>query len=376
MTTISALPVIATQRVASEWLGQSPEKKSAHAPEAGLRPDVSEALADDILKRLLRQELQASSNALAVRTAASRLGSNLDDPAAEHSMKIRLTQMLVEQLASGKLSGQLTRNAAQSGLDFLSARCQVLAPEHRDHLIKDLVPVLVDRMAAALSRSGIDNPIGARSSFDDILDGLQGLIGIIKEEYLDVYARMVEAYAQLFAELNEEVIGKLHLWLNVVGDKGAVQIDARAIRQALDDLITQYSLPNPDAVLFPVPGEDGSVAGSSREDAMKWLVAMGLPVSCLKRLPDGSYCVVLDLSPLREMKEGVPSGANPELLPARFQAWQAAWNAQIQELESALQKHTQKYSNANSIHDNVQKVISSTLSALFEMLKAFSASLG
>ena len=376
MMITSVLPVIATQRVASEGSHSPPETNSPHAHEVGSGPDVSEALADDIFKRLLKQEHQASSNALALRTAASRLASNFDDPAAGPVLKTRLAQALAEQLASGKLAGQLTRNAVQSGLDFLRARGQELAPEQRDHLIKDLVPVLAERVAAALSRSGIENPIGARSSFDDILDGLQGLIGIIKEEYLDVYARMVEAYAQLFAELNEEVIGKLHQWLNVVGDKGAVQIDVRAIREALDELITKYSLPNPDAVLFPVPGEDGSVTGSSRDDAMKWLVAMGLPASCLKRLPDGSYCVVVDLSPLREMKEGLPSGDNPELLPARFQAWQAAWNAQIQELESALQKHTQKYSNANSIHDNVQKVISSTLSALFEMLKAFSASLG
>lgn len=376
MTITSVLPVIATQRVASEGSHSPAEKNSPHAHEVGPGPDVSEALADDIFKRLLKQEHQASSNALALCTAASRLASNFDDPAAGPVLKTRLAQALAEQLASGKLAGQLTRNAVQSGLDFLRTRGQELGPDNRDHSIKDLVPVLGERMAAALSRSGVENPIGARSSFDDILDGLQGLIGIIKEEYLDVYARMVEAYAQLFAELNEEVIGKLHQWLTVVGDKGAVQINARAIREALDELITQYSLPNPDAVLFPVPGEDGGVTGSSREDAMKWLVAMGLPVSCLKRLPDGSYCVVMDLSPLREMKAGLPSGDNPELLPARFQAWQAAWNAQIQELESALQKHTQKYSNANSIHDNVQKVISSTLSALFEMLKAFSASLG
>lgn len=376
MTTISAVPVSATLRLASEWRDSPPEANFPPAHEVGPGPDVSEALAEDIFKRLLKQERQASSNALALHTAASRLVSNIDDPAAGPLLKTRLTQVLAEQLASGKLSGQLTRNAVQSGLDFLRARGQALAPENRDHLIKDLVPVLVDRMAAALSRSGIENPIGVRSSFDEILDGLQGLIGIIKEEYLDVYARMVEAYAQLFAELNEEVIGKLHQWLNVVGDKGAVQINARAIREALDELIAKYSLPNPDAVLFPVPGEDGRVTGSTREDAMKWLVAMGLPASCLKQLPDGSYCVVMDLSPLREMKEGLPTGDNPELLPARFQAWQAAWNAQIQELESALQKHTQKYSNANSIHDNVQKVISSTLSALFEMLKAFSVSLG
>ena len=356
-----------------------PESASATSPHVqaiNAQVDISEALADDIQKRQLKQSELLSQNLLGARTAAARLAATFNDPAAEPSTKTRITQALAEQIATGKFSGQLTRNAVESGLAFLSARGQELTPENREQLARDLAPLLVKQLGNALSGSGIESPIGMRSSFDDILDGLQDLIGIIKEDYLDVYARMVEAYAELFRELNEDVIGELQKWLTVVGDKGAVQIDAKAIRAALDELISKYSLPNPDAVLFPVPGEDGSVTGTSMEDALKWLTAMGLPASCLKQLPDGSFCIVMDLSPLTEMKAGLPAGDKPELLPARFQAWQAAWNAQIQELESALQKHTQKYSNANSIHDNVQKVISSTLSALFEMLKSFAASLG
>lgn len=338
--------------------------------------DSSEALADDIQKRQLKQNELLSKSLSGARFAAARLFATLNDPASEPSAKTGAAQALADQIATGKHAGQLTRNAVDSGLVFLSARGQEFAQQDREQVASELAPLLTKQLGSALSDSGIKNPIGVHSSFDDIVDGLQDLIGIIKDDYLDVYARMVEAYAKLYGELNEDVVGKLHEWLSVVGDKGAVKINAREIRAALDDLIKKYSLPNPDAVLFPAPGEDGTVTGASREDALKWLAAMGLPPSCLKTLPDGSFCIVMDLSPLTEMRGNLPSGDNPELLPARFQAWQAAWNAQIQELESALQKHTQKYSNANSIHDNVQKVISSTLSALFEMLKSFAASLG
>jgi invasin D len=360
--------------------------------------DISDSLSDEVHNRLLKQNGQSSDQLAAARFRAARLVAglneqgvptpdagvvaNLDNLDADlkelrtrADAKTRLAQGLADQLASCRHAGQLTQNALMSAIDYLRARGHELPPEAREQIAKAFAQVLAEKLGSELADSGIENPIGVRSSFDDILDGLQDLIGIIKDDYLDVYARMVEAYAKMFAEFNTEVIGKLHQWLSV-DDKGNVTINSNVIRGALDSLMSRYSLPNPDAVLFPVPGEDGSLNGSSMEDALKWLAAMGLPASCLKQLPDGSFCVVMDLQPLREMKDRLPGGDHPKLSPAQFQAWQAAWNAKVQEVESALQKHTQKYSNANSIHDNVQKVISSTLSALFEMLKAFSASLG
>lgn len=378
MISASVTASIISQAIAPEGRArlESGQASAPHVQVGNVQVDSSEALADDIQKRQLKQNELLSKNLSGARFAADRLVATLNDPATEPSAKTRAAQALADQIATGKSAGQLTCNAVDSGLAFLSARGQEIGQENCEQMANELAPLLTKQLCSALSDSGIESPIGVRSSFDDILDGLQDLIGVIKEDYLDVYARMVEAYAELFRELNEDVIGELHEWLTVVGDKGAVSINAKEIRAALDRLIAKYSLPNPGAVLFPVPGEGGSVTGASMEDALKWLTAMGLPPSCLKQLPDGSFCIVMDLSPLTEMKANLPSGDTPQLLPARFQAWQAAWNAQIQELESALQKQTQKYSNANSIHDNVQKVISSTLSALFEMLKSFAASLG
>jgi invasin D len=304
----------------------------------------------------------------------------LNEGSADTSPKAKATLMLLERISNGKLSGQLTSNASVAGLEFARSAGQALLPEHREQIARDLFSGLATELELAFSDSRIENPIDTRASFDDILDGLQDLIGIVKDDYLDVYARLVEAYAKLYSEFNADVLARLTEWVSPQGDdKGTIVLDVGLLEQALQVLIARYSLPNPNSVLFPVPNDDGSVVGASQEDALKWLAAMGLPLSCLKQLPDGSYCVVMDLSPFSTMIDGMPArngNGKASLLPAGFQAWQAAFNAQQQEVESALQKHTQKYSNANSIHDNVQKVISSTLSALFEMLKAFSAALG
>jgi len=348
----------------------------AAGPATTALPDVSETLVNELDNKLRKH----SENLTAARTAAAKLVVMLNEGSADTSPKAKATLMLLERISNGKLSGQLTSNASVAGLEFARSAGQALLPEHREQIARDLFSGLATELELAFSDSRIENPIDTRASFDDILDGLQDLIGIVKDDYLDVYARLVEAYAKLYSEFNADVLARLTEWVSPQGDdKGTIVLDVGLLEQALQVLIARYSLPNPNSVLFPVPNDDGSVVGASQEDALKWLAAMGLPLSCLKQLPDGSYCVVMDLSPFSTMIDGMPArngNGKASLLPAGFQAWQAAFNAQQQEVESALQKHTQKYSNANSIHDNVQKVISSTLSALFEMLKAFSAALG
>ncbi|MFJ3482229.1 IpaD/SipD/SspD family type III secretion system needle tip protein [Pseudomonas sp. NPDC090202] len=208
-------------------------------------------------------------------------------------------------------------------------------------------------------------------SFKDILEQLQKLIGTIRDDYLDVYASLVEKYSKLFADFNSEILAKLEKWIQSKGDKGNIELDCSELSKALDALIKKYSYPNPDAIVYPMSKDKGI----SKEDAEKWLKAMGLSESCLKKRDDGTYCVVLDLGPLNTMKGNLPGTGKEEMSAAKFQAWQAAFNAQQQEMETALQKFTQKYSNANSIHDNTQKMISSTLSSLFDMLKSFAQAL-
>ena len=123
----------------------------------------------------------------------------------------------------------------------------------------------------------------------------------------------------------------------------------------------------PAGVLFPAPGMDGA----SKEEAEKWRLALGLPASCLKDNGDGTFSVVMDLGPLITMRDSLPPGVYWITWDtSKFQAWQTGFNAQEERLKNMLQSFTQKYSNANSYHDNFNKTLSSHLNQYADMLKA------
>jgi type III secretion system IpaD/SipD/SspD family effector len=279
----------------------------------------------------------------------------------------RLTnQPDIRTRTSVAMSAHLFASDAQSVLASLQSRFQMLPTGGLS-----FAPLMAALHHARSEAPGNAPLASDPPSFEDILDGLQDLIGIIREDYLDVYARLVEKFSNLYSDFNAEILSKLERWMSATGDKGEIEFDCAGLGQAIQDLIDKYSYPNDAAIVFPEPGE-----GASREDAEKWLKAMGLPASCLVDKGDGTFCVVLDLTPFTQMKASLPSTGKLTFPASEFQAWQNGFNALQQEVESTLQKHTQKYSNANSIHDNVQKTISSTLSALFDMLKAFASALG
>jgi invasin D len=198
--------------------------------------------------------------------------------------------------------------------------------------------------------------------FDKLID----LIDLIKNGYLAGYEHIMEAYSDFFVEFNELVTAKLKDWITGVNDGKEVRLNAGALRAALKKLIDKYSHPNPASVLFPEPGKEGA----SREEAEKWRIALGLPEVCLKPNPDGSYCVVIDTAPLWRMREGLPVSDSAVFDTAKFQAWQSGFNAQEERMKNTLQSFTQKYSNANSYHDNFSKTLSSHLNQFFDMLKA------
>ncbi|VEA75394.1 cell invasion protein SipD [Salmonella enterica subsp. arizonae] len=60
-----------------------------------------------------------------------------------------------------------------------------------------------------------------------------------------------------------------------------------------------------------------------------------------------------------------------EMDNAKYQAWQAGFKAQEENLKTTLQTLTQKYSNSNSLYDNLVKVLSSTISSSLETAKSF-----
>ncbi|EBS4098559.1 type III secretion system needle tip protein SipD, partial [Salmonella enterica subsp. enterica serovar Bareilly] len=103
---------------------------------------------------------------------------------------------------------------------------------------------------------------------------------------------------------------------------------------------------------------------------------LNLPEACLKPAGAG-YVVLVDLAPVQKMVDdlnglGTPgSDSKLEMDNAKYQAWQSGFKAQEENMKTTLQTLTQKYSNANSLYDNLVKVLSSTISSCMEAAKSF-----
>ena len=273
----------------------------------------------------------------------------------------------VEQIEVKRIRWQMwAQQLKQCGRVF--AHCLETRPmEQREQLYAEQVRILGDL-------KNDQKPVEIAGSFNseinssnDFFDKLLELIDLIKNGYLAGYEHIFTAYSDFFSDFNKEITAKLKDWIVGANDGKEVDLNAPALRAALDALIQKYSHPNPESVLFPEPGREGA----SREEAEKWREALGLPASCLKQNADGTYCVVIDLTPLLTMKNSVPgTGTIVRWDTARFQAWQTGFNAQEERIKNTLQSLTQKYSNANAYHDNFNKTLSSHLNQFSDMLKA------
>lgn len=197
-------------------------------------------------------------------------------------------------------------------------------------------------------------------------------IGQIGEEYLGVYENVVSNYTDFYTAYSN-ILSQLGSWITPGADGNKVKLNVGALQTALEKLKTDYSLPNKGAVLFPTQSESGGTTGTDIDTAKQWAKELGLPDTCVKQSQDGKYVVVVDLTPVDNMIRDVKALGSGvvELDNAKFQAWQSGFKAQEENLKNTLQTLTQKYSNANSLYDNLVKVLSSTISSCLETAKSF-----
>lgn len=256
-----------------------------------------------------------------------------------------------------------------NSLASLAAADTALAPELRQQLQDGL-----GGTAAPKTRG-----VGSHFVSDaDLWNGIANAIGDIEKDYLGVYEDVVARYTAFYQEFSK-ILAQMGSWISPGSDSNKVKLNVTALKNALQQLQNKFSLPSKDAILFPKVDENGNVASATQQQAKEWAKELGLPESCVKEFPTGSgkYVVVIDMAPVNTMitelgKLGTPgSDGNVELDNAKFQAWQSGFKSQEENLKNTLQTLTQKYSNANSLYDNLVKVLSSTISACLETAKSF-----
>jgi invasin D len=285
---------------------------------------------------------------------------------AENLAQYFASAEFVEQIHAKRIRSLMwTHQMRQSGTVFTHC-LETLPMEQRQQLYAEQDRILDDLKRMSVPDEIADKFAAGLNSSNEFFDKLLELIDLIKNGYLAGYEHIIAAYSDFFADFNAEITAKLKDWIEGANDGKEVKLNAGALRDALTRLIEKYTHPNPASVLFPEPGK----GGATREESENWRKALGLPASCLKQNADGTYCVVIDTGPLWTMKSSLPSGGTVTWDTAKFQAWQTGFNAQEERMKNTLQSFTQKYSNANSYHDNFNKTLSSHLNQFSDMLKA------
>ncbi|ELO0752883.1 SPI-1 type III secretion system needle tip complex protein SipD [Salmonella enterica] len=204
----------------------------------------------------------------------------------------------------------------------------------------------------------------------EIWDMVSQNISAIGDNYLGVYENVVAVYTDFYQAFSD-ILSKMGGWLLPGKDGNTVKLDVTSLKNGLNNLINKYNQINKNTILFPAQS-----GGATEPEARQWLSELNLPDSCLKSTGSG-YVVTVDLTPLRKMVQDIDGLGKPgddsklEMDNAKYQAWQAGSKAQEEKLKTTLQTLTQKYSNANSLYDNLVKVLSSTISSSLETAKSF-----
>lgn len=247
-------------------------------------------------------------------------------------------------------------NSLSCDLKGFSAIKQPLAESSRLALQQELQQV--QQALKALPQNGIPPEEGEEEEVGMISDSelwgqIAAEIGNINDNYLGVYEDVVALYTEFYQAFSE-ILSQMGSWITPGSDSNTVKFDSAALKKALEQLKTDFK----DKPLF----------SGTPEQALAWAKELGLPEDCVK-VVDGKGYVFIDMTPIDNMIKNLPPSG--EINNAAFQAWQSGFKAQEENLKNTLQTLTQKYSNANSLFDNLVKVLSSTISSCTETCKSF-----
>ncbi|EDS3841740.1 IpaD/SipD/SspD family type III secretion system needle tip protein [Salmonella enterica] len=256
----------------------------------------------------------------------------------------------------------LVRHQCFNGLYMLARYGVTLTTEQQ----KKLYQILIRDTPEPFLRTNISDA--------DIWEMVANKISIIGDGYLGVYENVVAVYTDFYQDFSN-ILSKMGGWLLPGKDGNSVKLDVTSLISEIKNLIREYEQVRQKTVLFP-PQTEGSVTGATEAEARQWIKELNLPEHCLKSVGSG-YVVTIDLTPVHNMLESVKDLGTPgadsklEMDNAKYQAWQSGFKAQEENMKTTLQTLTQKYSNANSLYDNLIKILSSTISSCMETAKSF-----
>ena len=175
-------------------------------------------------------------------------------------------------------------------------------------------------------------------------------LGYMETNYMDVYAQVTEQY-----QLYMEDVNSFKTSLSDYMDNGTdeIKLNISGILNEVNAVIDKWSA-------TPI------LTVSTKQEADYWQEQLGLSYT---EGADG-YSFYVNLTPMYDIRDSVNKLSSP-VSTARFNQWQNSVNSSCSTIESDTQIIAQKYSQANTVFNNLAKILSSTMDSLYQTDKEF-----
>lgn len=195
------------------------------------------------------------------------------------------------------------------------------------------------------------------TSYKDLWLVTANAIGSIKTDYVDFYAGLMQKYTEMYEHFNTYVQNASADAVTAGDDGNNVNFDSAKMQLGYDGFNAKVA----DIDLGSVKNWENM--GEEQQQSM---------ISTLKpafNVEESSGKISFNLSQYDNANK-FPAGINNgKVSTASYQAWLASFNATGTALQSSMQSFAQRYSQANSTFDNLNKVLSGMITSLANTAK-------
>lgn len=209
------------------------------------------------------------------------------------------------------------------------------------------------------NNDGKDQGINTGTSYAELWKRISLAIGEIKTDYVDFYADLMQKYTEMYQSFNEKLLKASSEVVSAGSDGNNVKFD-------ISKMNAGYTAFEQDT--YKLRHELGSIKNWDRmtdagKASMKTTLEPAFNV-------DNNGKISFNLVQYEAVYITRPSGIkNGQVSTASYHAWLATFNASGSALQSNMQSFAQRYSQANSTFDNLNKVLSGAISSLADSAK-------
>ncbi|MCW2474851.1 IpaD/SipD/SspD family type III secretion system needle tip protein [Candidatus Symbiopectobacterium sp. NZEC151] len=267
------------------------------------------------------------------------------------------------------IQAQLNKIQHQIRDDKLNNKASLARSESMAHHAQDVIPDEESQPTLHRARRSVDarsEPFTTSTSYADLWAEIVNVIAGVKTNYVDFYGNLLQKYTEMYDEYNKTVQKVAADSTHSGKEANSVNFDEPNLRKYGYQVFNNWIGKTP---LGSVPDWDKMSPSQQKE-----MVATLEPA--FKVSTDGKVSFNKDTFDSVSLAKVTDDGSYTDVSTTRYQAWLASFNSVSSAFQSNMQSFAQRYSQANSTFDNLNKVLSSVISTLGEsareVLKALS----